>query len=127
MNGRLKLDSLDTVELLVTLEESGLTPSQVDRLTRFLIVPLHLKSTWSGMEVNAIGIARSSSVVLFQEDGRRGLSVGVVEPGDTVWQCDRYASGEMAVRAFLRAVDEQNGTQPLEPSVPPRVNPAGAD
>jgi hypothetical protein len=105
-----KLDSLDTVELLTALERSDLTPSQVDRLAQFLIAPLHLKYIWGGMEVTATGIARISSVVLFLEDGRRGLSVGVLDQEDTIWDCERYASGEMAVRAFLRAADEVGTT-----------------
>jgi|SRR5262245_31394067 len=107
MNGPAqKLDSLDAVELFVTLEESGITPSQFDRLAPFLIAPLHLKCIWGGLEVNGTGIARRSSAVLFLEDGRQGLGVGVLENEDTIYQCKRYASGEMAVRAFLRAADE---------------------
>jgi hypothetical protein len=94
----------------MTLEEAGLPESQADRLAPFLVGPLHVACIRDGIEVAATAISRSTSAVVFLEDGRGGLGVGVLDQDNTIREFERNRSPEMAVRAFQKLVDDQRGT-----------------
>ena len=104
-----KLESLDLVELLITLEQAGLSESQVGRLAPFLVAPMHVKSIRGSYEVNATAIARSQSAVIFLEDGWAGIGMGELDLDNTIWKSERFRNAEMAIRAFEREVGAQRG------------------
>ena len=96
------LDSLDMVELVMSLEESKLlTAAQLDLLGPFLVAPFRVKWIRGGIESRGSVIAQVPGAVLFVDEGGATLGVGILVEVRTVRDPKIHVSAEMAIRTFL--------------------------
>jgi hypothetical protein len=105
------IDSLEYVEVTLLLDEAGvrLSESQLSRLRPYL-TPVCKREAVSGqLRTKAQVFARRGSAALAVDDTFAKLLVGRTRGRSALRYVQRYASAEMALRAFLSANGGRHG------------------
>ena len=97
------IDSLECVELAFVLDEAGvnLTENQLSRLEPFLVPTRKAEAVLGQLRTKAQIFARRGAAVLAVDDTFATLLVGESTGRSTLCNVARYASTELALRAFL--------------------------
>jgi hypothetical protein len=110
------IDSLEYVEVTLFLDEAGvrLSESQLSRLRPYLTPVRKLEAVSGQLRTKAQVFARRGSAALAFDDTFAKLLVGRTRGRSALLYVQRYASAEMALRAFLspdRARRDSNNRQ----------------